>query len=71
MPKKTTATETAPRTMRRVRELAEDSGLAPTTVYGWISAGVLAASKIGGVVLVRVADWEACIAKHRVGVPGI
>jgi len=49
----------------RVRELARLHNLAPSTIYSWISAGLLFATKVGGVVLVPVDAWNALMAKNR------
>jgi len=49
----------------RVRELAKLHNIAPTTIYGWIAAGMLPASKVGGVVLVSVEAWDGFLAKSR------
>jgi len=50
----------------RVREIARANDLAPTTIYNWVTSGLLPASKVGGVVLVAVKDWETFLAKNRV-----
>lgn len=53
----------------RPREIAAESGVAPTTVYGWIESGLLPATKIGGTILVAVTDWEAFLVRGRIVSP--
>ena len=62
---------TAPRLTLRLREVAEQTGASLTTVKGWVASGELPSvrpsGKPGGVVLVKPADLEAFLDRHREG----
>lgn len=51
----------------RMREVAEQTGVSLTTVKGWCAGGELPSVRVGGVVLVKPADLEDFLDRHREG----
>lgn len=59
---------THPRLTYRMPEVAEQLGVAPSTVQRWVAAGDLVAIRPSkGVVLIDPADLDAFLASHREG----
>lgn len=48
-----------PRRAYRIWEVADSLGVGRSAVYGWIQDGKLKATKIGGITLVLVPDFDA------------
>lgn len=59
---------TAPRLTYRMNEVADQLGVAPSTVQRWVAAGDLVAIRPSrGVVLIDPDDLTAFLASHREG----
>lgn len=62
-----TARSAPARLTLRIPEVAEQLGVATSTVQRWTASGALAHYKVGGVVLIRPDDVDTYLAGHREG----